>query len=187
MVGQSQQEMPTVPIPIVRLSPEQAAIVAANLPLARWFVKRSLARGLPPGIDGDDVFSEVTFAMVRAVPHWLPERGALSTYLTFWMRGALANMLRRHQAENAGRVPAGTGERSLDLNEVADRPDYLDADDLAAVLELAQGLSDRDRLVIEMRLAGATTRGVAEALGVSEKRIHQRSGRAVRRLRGMVG
>lgn len=64
--------------PAMRNVEERNALVLANLPLARWALRRR--RGLArTRLDPDDAYQEACVGLLRAAERWNPARGAFST------------------------------------------------------------------------------------------------------------
>lgn len=186
--------------PVVPLTPEQQATVAANRGLAWAFAQRYTSAARAIGMAFEDVVGHAYIGLCVAAQQHDPAKGAFSTWAWWRMRSTVSRAV-----EAAGRAH----DRALLASQVGDG-DFLDAftadvPDPADQVEAAElpdvglaldQLPPRLRTVLVQRfgLDGQgvrTLQAVGEALGVTRERVRQLEGealvemfRALRRARG---
>lgn len=150
----------------LRLTPEQSAIVAENLGLCGWAVKR-WGRHLPPaggaGYTQEDAYQDAVFGLMRAVQLHDPDKGTLGTYAARKMQKAITIGIGTHdgidrrrsiRAHDLAKAPAPySAPLSLDV-KIGD-PDG------RAFLDLLADPTDHDG-IIEDRVALAEIRAVRD-------------------------
>lgn len=104
------------------------------------YYKRFSRRVEAAGIDADDGFQEICLGLIRRQSfksRYAPERGALSTYLFWFMGGVTMNMA----AAAKRRLPAmSVGELAEEIPTIADTMSERNVEDLAAEMEVPAGV-----------------------------------------------
>lgn len=164
---------------LIPLTPEQQALVIANVPLAHYWWKRlaaDCAEAREAAVDG----------LIRAAQGYDPARSArFTTYASLWIRAAMQD-LHRKEARRVHAVPFST----IEAGNPEGRPLAVlappDPDPFAGeILELARCvLPEREGQVIRLHYAeGWTNVKIGRLLGVSKERVRQIRHEALARLR----
>jgi len=138
-------------------------------------------RGLEPG----DLYQTALLGFLQSLPRFDEKRGATSTHLWMWGRGAVCRELEKNKPLNSW----PTDSDGLPVDVPASVDDTVNNNDVAAQVEqLLAGLPPRERRVLIERygLCGEVSRSskaVGERLGVSARRVQQLEERALARLR----
>jgi RNA polymerase sigma factor (sigma-70 family) len=195
--------------PAVRSREEAWAIVLANQGLL-WQWAHLLAT---PSMPAEDLASCGQVGLLRAAELWREELGAFSTIAVQWLKQA---MLRARAGSGFIRLPAyvtgaerrdlerrlrpqsiggsaradglnfdGTAAVTLDVPDRSTEAEEL-AGDLARLHAALAELPERERFVIEGRLAGRTLDDLGAELGMSKEGARQIAGKAGERLREML-
>jgi RNA polymerase sigma-70 factor (ECF subfamily) len=143
----------------------------------RYCVRRLGAREA-----AEDATSQVFMRAIEAFPGY--RDGSFRAWLFAIAHNVTANELR-----------AGQARRNVDLDAAGELPDREAGPEVAAlatesgrtVRQLLAGLPDRERAMLELRLAGLRSREIAELLGIGHSTVKVAQFRAIRRLRARLG
>lgn len=138
-------------------------MVLANRRLAFWVMRDFTGRG----IDLEDLEQIALEALVRAVQAFDPDRGVqFSTFAVTVVRNKIIHHLRRDPLKHRWAAAAG------ELPEIPVVDEQLAVVDLETDLQaFAATLSDRDRRVLSLTVAGRPQREIGRELGVSQYTI----------------
>lgn len=140
----------------------------------------------------EDVRHAVMVGLVERAERWQPERGAWITFATPWIR-ALVQIHRRDIESEFG--PAEPRLSSPWKNELYDdhrsfEPSMDEDMDVARSKEVMTcaklRLTQRERVVIELVLAGMTLKSIAIELGCSRQNVAKLHARAIEKMRSFV-
>lgn len=188
--------------PSLRSDAERDALTLDNTGLVHGHLRRRRLAGHPAI---EDLVQAGLVGLMRACELWEPEKGKLSTFADKWIRQKVDHEMERtcivHMPHNlsreeklavreqfkARRLPGSKYEGGHDY--LAD-PRSLGDDDqgeedrlVEAVRDALRCLPERSRLILEMRLEGATLAEVSAAIGVSKQRVQQLESGAEAKLR----
>lgn len=113
-------------------------------------------------------------------------RGATEGEFMGWLRTILRRRLGRRVRKKQPRIGSAEAVEALDENEEDDAsPEEvaLRTELMARVRAEVAALPENQRVVVERRLAGDTTRDVADALGLEAATVRKRESRAMAQLR----
>jgi RNA polymerase sigma factor (sigma-70 family) len=167
--------------------PSAEALIVENRALVYHFASRYAGIARARNIDLDDLAGEGMVALCHAASEYRPDAG--TKFSTFASRVILQALWR---ALNAGRyrwrpgqLPVNEDGRELDPPDNRHGPEPGTALDAEAVLHW---LEPRDRKLLEMSyLHGLTNEEISGQLGISQQRVGQLLGRALRRARLLAG
>jgi RNA polymerase sigma factor (sigma-70 family) len=176
------------------LTPEEEALLVANLPRARAFLAR---RGISEGHRNFDTYwSHAMEAVWQAILRFEPERGLkLNTYIGARLHGAFGDAAREldpYTRTGRAEIKAGKRERSvqadLETDLLADGreppPDH-SAEVMDSFGKLAVSLGERDALILYGTIGHGLTCGcIGRHLGLTESRVVQIRQDALLRLTG---
>jgi RNA polymerase sigma factor (sigma-70 family) len=180
--------MPAPRKPGIKLLPDQRRLVQANRGLA---VKAALDVGRRyPSADRDDLVQAASWALCHAViQHHAVRAATWSTYAYHACWRAARNEARG--SRRSAKAQFLRGMRALgDLDLASTEPDpaaLAERRDLIAALRRAiDGLPERERVVIEHRLAGANSEETGQSIGLRGRRTRQLKTIALDRLRQIL-
>lgn len=161
------------------LHDELHELVEQNAGLA-WDVALRWRRS---GLDVDDLAQVGMIGLMKAARGYDPERGAFSTYATYWIRASIARAAEK-LLKHAGLYSLDALERD-ETPDDAEGPDdeLISAEQSAKVWAAVDRLDAKDREVIRARYwDGASQSQVGERMGTTRTRVYQRERRAIDRL-----
>lgn len=169
---------------------ERLDFIEGHMPLARsvvWYITRYHGYGY---YTEEDLTQEALLELTKAVDRYMPELGhSFSTYAFTFIRN---NLLRRIKHIKTG---WNYETNFIDENFINNIPDNGDSDDsichnysedisnstlMTAIAALPYGW---DYIVVEHDLRGRTFADIANELGLSKQRIHQKHEKALKYLR----
>ena len=177
-------------------------LVLANRGLAASCVHTFLRRNrVPPslGLELDDLMGEARLALCRAALKWDPARGRFSTYACTAVFNALISLCapgRRSAFERLPvmslHTPVGKGDDDTLVDLLPDPGEsvqtrVMDRAIVETVWHAMWQLPERERSALLCMLDGRNSREIAHQWGCSRQRVDQIHGRAVRRLRRILG
>lgn len=153
------------------------------------FVVHTVFKFWYPGLPLMDLIAEGCLGMIRATKKYDPERGfRFITYAEYWISQRVRAEIKCHRRNN---------HDSLDVPVYYDHEEMTYADSLVSdcpgadqncfgidIRNLLDRLTEREKKVIDLRFwHDKTLEEVGDIIGLSENRIRQIEGRALRRLR----
>jgi len=116
-------------------------------------------------------------------------RGESTGEFMNWLRTILRRKLSRRTRKNTPRVGRAEPVEPLDREELEDDPEGLEAavreETLRRLQDAVAQLPPDQRIVLERRLHGVTSKDIAAELGLEPATVRKRESRAVARLRGL--
>jgi RNA polymerase sigma factor (sigma-70 family) len=175
----------------------QRALVADNLKVARWAVRRYYPTLRSGGPDFDDAVAVASLGLVEAARRYDPGRSSFMTYALYWCRDGLRRWwAARHRrglrsAGRAARVVSldrEVGGRSISASLRAPCVSLTDRHDAEVVFRALADLPARQRAAVDLTLLqGLTLIQAGRRLGVSGERVRQVREKAVSVLRARCG
>lgn len=147
----------------------------------------------PKPYDVEDLVEMALMGFVRSVANrrWNPRRGAFTTYVMFYIKGARFQMFRDLEKEESTLSLDWDDRFLLDTLEDERKPEGLspgDSDRLGLVLNRMSVLNEKQAWVVEARfLRGLTLEKAGIEMGVCKERIRQIEKVALRKLRDACG
>lgn len=128
-------------------------------------------------LNKEDLVQEGVFGLIRAIEKYDPERGAFSTYASYWIRQNLQNYYRRQSKQ--------TQKQILDWDKIPDKSEDSDYayDDLKILQETLSELPERSIDVLHLRHLGYSLQKIASKYGLSKERIRQIEIKALHKLK----
>ena len=169
---------------LARARAGQEAAVAAVLTHMMPLLRRLAARAVCPGLEFEDALQEGIIGLFRAIQTYDPGRGAsFETYagvcaLNAQIAAARSARSKKHGPLNDS-VPleeSGTAQSPEELAIAAERYQQI-------VREMEVRLSELERQVLALYLAGCSARQIGQRLGRDEKTAENAMGRVRRKLR----
>ena len=166
----------------------QAAIADPAL-FERLFTKywepilRYCSMRLADPADAEDAAIRVMTNAFAALPTFVGGTGQFRSWLFAIAHNEVVNVYRAH-----ARQPMSPMPEKLDLVDPHPTPEQLAlaSDDQQNLWQLLQGLPQRSREVVELRLSGFTGQEIAAILGISDGAVRQAQSRAIDQLRQIV-
>lgn len=163
---------------------EERAFVALYRALyptvARWAARRAGSRA-----DAEDVVSRTFHRLLEVLPRFDPARGTVLALALSIARNALVDEARARRPGPAGPPEIATAALADGAPGAEQR--LLDAERLAAVARLLDGLPAPTRELLELRFGdGLRHAEIAALTGASEAAVKQRVSRALRELRAAL-
>lgn len=133
--------------------------------------------------DAEDAAIRVMTNAFAALPSFVGGTGQFRSWLFTIAHHEVVNVYRSH-----ARRPVSPMPDELDLVDPHPTPEQLAlaSDELRNLWQLLQGLPQRSREVVELRLSGFTSQEIAAILGVSDGAVRQAQSRALDQLRQIV-
>lgn len=172
---------------IERLTDEERDLVAANMRLVRWALKRNHP---PPGMDFEDLVGVGNIGLMVAARKFDVDRGyQFSTFAIHCIRNEVRNHVRHLNRKRRGGSGTDTGEVRLAVDASFDRlrddlgfdppvvedgiPHIVESMLVADVLRRAADLDPRLPSIIADRMAGATLQDAGNRHGLTSERVRQ--------------
>lgn len=177
-------------------------LVLANRGLAASCVYNFVRRNrVPPslGLELDDLMGEARLALCRAAGKWDPARGRFSTYACTAIFNALISLCAPGRRAAFDRLPVmslhtpiGKGDDDTLVDVLPDPGEsvmtrVMDRAMVDTVWHAMWQLPERERSALLSMLDGRNSREIAHQWGCSRQRVDQIHGRAVKRLRQILG
>lgn len=184
------------------------ARVFASVERLCWWVASKYRRQLPPSFPIEDAVQDCRIGVLNAIRKFDPSKGSFGTYASVWMRARLELSIER---EKAGAAPKAMDaqitrykvhktvqlDRALGVDEPAPidvlvepspRADevLLDEERRALVQRNIKRLPEKERRVVQDRLAGLMLHETGGEMGVSRARVFQIHQQAAARLRRRI-
>lgn len=141
------------------------------------------------GLDDEDVNAACCEGIVRGVIRYDPERSAITTAMTWSVRGSVTDMLRVNSRHNRETLSSFCLADDFPVEPIASEPttDASELTDLLAVMAAAK-LTDRERHVLLGRFQeDATQTVIAKHMQLSKERVRQLEVKALDKLRSAFG
>lgn len=184
-----------------RLSKEEEIAAWERMRAGCPQAKDELARSVLPWIarlatqwllsneDLEELISLGNVALARALNAFDPHRARLTTYVAMCFKNALiawrlSLLMDKRRVHSLCVNMQGRDHTDLDwIAWFVEERDFDAAARSVALAEAIENLPERDRKIIQRRLAGQTFKEIASAFGVSKARVQQIEDRATRQLR----
>ena len=133
--------------------------------------------------DAEDAAIRVMTNAFAALPSFIGGTGQFRSWLFTIAHNEVVNVYRAH-----ARQPMSPMPDEFDLVDPHPTPEQLAlaSDDQRNLWQLLQGLPQRSREVVELRLSGFTGQEIAAILGISDGAVRQAQSRALDQLRQIV-
>ena len=133
--------------------------------------------------DAEDAAIRVMTNAFAALPNFVGGTGQFRSWLFAIAHNEVVNVYRAH-----ARQPISPMPEEVDLVDPHPTPEQLAlaSDDQRNLWQLLQGLPQRSREVVELRLSGFTGQEIAAILGISDGAVRQAQSRALDQLRQIV-
>ncbi len=133
--------------------------------------------------DAEDAAIRVMTNAFAALPNFVGGTGQFRSWLFAIAHNEVVNVYRAH-----ARRPTSPMPDEFDLVDPHPTPEQLalSSDEQRNLWQLLQGLPQRSREVVELRLSGFTSQEIAAILGISDGAVRQAQSRALDQLRQIV-
>jgi RNA polymerase sigma-70 factor (ECF subfamily) len=131
----------------------------------------------------NDLTAQIFVKAIERIHRYQPREGAtFRSWLFAIARNTITDRWRRHRPTHSLEPVAGS------LVDHAPGPEHLaiEQDDLAHLTHLLEALPERQRAIVELRLAGLTTAEIMATLNMTEPAVKSAQVRAYRRLRELM-
>lgn len=164
---------------MIKLTDEQKIVVANNIRLISMIAVHPLLKKMASLIDDPD--SVAVFGLINAVQTHNPNKGKLSTWVTFHIKAAFFKELAYNfrQCRTPERIIYTDKLEVTDIDYEHPIKDY----DYSKYNTFMQSLKPRQRFIIEERMKGKKLKDVGKALKITAERVRQLQYNIIKRYR----